>query len=277
MSEIKYMVIGNPVKHSLSPVMQNAAFDFFGKGTPYGVRELALEELPAFAEYAKANLLGFNVTAPYKQEIMKYCQVIHEEAEACNSVNTVKVIAGKLYGYTTDGYGLLEAMRTVLDYEPAGGNVLLLGAGGAAHSIAETLQQDGMRELTVANRSMPAAAELAEKYHGKAILLSDSEAMDSALSVADVVIHCTTLGLKTGDPSILSASQLSRVKRLFDTIYLPNALQAAAREANVRLASGSTMLLYQGARAFEIWTGHAAPIIKMQLALQKAVQELNKK
>lgn len=273
MEDIKYLVIGDPVKHSLSPVMQNAAFDFFDEGKPYSFRELSLEELPAFAEYAKANLSGFNITAPYKQEIMKYCSVIHEEAEAANSVNTVKVIAGKLYGYTTDGYGLLEALRTILQYEPAGGTVLILGAGGAASSVALTLVQDGLKKLIVANRSLARAEELVAPHGGQAIELSDLAAMDIALEEADVVIQCTSLGLRPDDESPLSEAQLRKVKMLFDTVYLPTKLQADAKKLGIKVVNGSTMLLYQGARAFEIWTGHAAPIIKMQLALEKAIKE----
>ena len=275
MTNCKYMVIGNPAAHSLSPIMQNAAFEFYDEGATYGVRELTLEELPAFVEYAKASLSGFNVTAPYKKEIMQYCSVINEEAEAAESVNTVKIIAGKLYGYTTDGHGLLRALESDLDMDVYERKVAILGAGGAAGAIAQTLQGEGAKEIIIINRTLESAVALAAKVEGRAVALGDVDGVDAALESADLVINCTSLGLKKGDPSPLDRERLSHVKALFDTIYVPTELQRLARELGIPCAGGRAMLLFQGAQAFEIWTGHVAPIIKMQMALYAAIKELS--
>ena len=275
MTNCKYMVIGNPAAHSLSPIMQNAAFEFYDEGAIYGVREFTLEELPAFVEYAKASLSGFNVTAPYKKEIMQYCSVINEEAEAAESVNTVKIIAGKLYGYTTDGHGLLRALESDLNMDVYERRVAILGAGGAAGAIAQTLQGEGAKEIIIINRTLESAVALAAKVEGRAVALGDVDGVDAALESADLVINCTSLGLKKGDPSPLDRERLSHVKALFDTIYVPTELQRLARELGIPCAGGRAMLLFQGAQAFEIWTGHVAPIIKMQMALYAAIKELS--
>ena len=274
MKNYKYMVIGNPAAHSLSPIMQNAAFEFYDEGAVYGARELTLEELPAFVEYAKASLSGFNVTAPYKKEIMQYCSVINEEAEAAESVNTVKIIAGKLYGYTTDGHGLLRALESDRNTDVYERKVAILGAGGAAGAIAQTLHGEGAKEIIIVNRTLKNAEILAEKVDGRAVALDDTDAVDAAFDSADLVINCTSLGLNRNDPSPLDQERLRHVRALFDTVYLPTELQRLARELNIPCANGRAMLLFQGAQAFEIWTGHVAPIVKMQMALYSAIKEL---
>ncbi len=262
---VKYLVIGNPARHSLSPAMQNAAFDFFGEGTPYSFRELTAEELPDFAAEARSSLKGFNITAPFKQRIIPLCDVVNEEAREADSVNTVKIIGGKLYGYTTDGYGFLEAMRTALHIEPAGRNFMILGAGGAANAIARELKNDGASDIVIVNRTREKAEKLADSVGGRVGEAAEAPEMDC-------VINCTALGLKPGDDSPLDAALVVRCKAVFDAVYLPTRLQQLARDANVRVADGRLMLLYQGARAFEIWTGHAAPLVKMQLALNRELE-----
>ncbi|MDD4818050.1 MAG: shikimate dehydrogenase [Victivallaceae bacterium] len=262
---VKYLVIGNPARHSLSPAMQNAAFDFFGEGRPYSFRELTADELPGFAEEARGKLKGFNVTAPFKQAIIPLCDVVNEEAREADSVNTVKVIGGKLYGYTTDGYGFLEAMRTALHIEPSGCRFMILGAGGAAGAIARELKNDGAAEIMIVNRTREKAEKLAESVGGR--VAAKAEAPE-----ADCVINCTALGLGPDDDSPLAAALVGRCRAIFDAVYLPTRLQRLAREAGVKIADGRLMLLYQGARAFEIWTGHAAPLVKMQLALNRELE-----
>lgn len=263
MEEIKYMVIGNPARHSRSPAMQNAAFEYYGLGRPYSWRELETGDLPEFAELARRELLGFNITAPFKQNIIEFCDVIDAEARAARSVNTVKITDGKMYGYTTDGFGFRESLRLVLGIEPAGRRFGIIGAGGAARAIAAELSARGAAAVMIANRTRLKAEELAAEVGGAAV--ETDEAVE-----ADCVINCTSLGLRSGDPSPLSAAQLKRCKAVFDTVYLPTALQKAARERGIPVADGRYMLLYQGARAFEIWTGLTAPVEIMKKALFSA-------
>ncbi len=265
MDKIRYMVIGNPARHSLSPAMQNAAFEFYGEGSPYGRRELETAELADFARYARENLRGFNITSPFKQDIIEFCDSIDPEARAARSVNTVKITDGRLHGHTTDGFGFREALKTVLGLEPADRRFAIIGAGGAARAIAAELARYGAAAVMIANRTRLKAEELAAEVGGVAI--EPDEAPE-----ADCVINCTTLGLHPGDPSPLTAAQLERCRAVFDTVYLPTALQKAARERGIPVADGRYMLLYQGARAFEIWTGRRAPVDAMKKALFAALE-----
>ena len=139
-SSIKYMVIGNPARHSLSPVMQNAAFELIGEGAVYGYRELDFDDLDSFAEFAAKNLKGFNITAPYKRDIMRFCGEIDAEALEADSVNTVKIVDGVMYGYSTDGYGLLKALEYELEIDVPESEIVIVGAGGAASAAAVALK-----------------------------------------------------------------------------------------------------------------------------------------
>jgi len=265
----KFLVIGLPARHSKSPVMQNAAFEFYRQGSPYGFLELTLEELPEFVSLAKKQLLGFNITAPYKQAIMPFCATISDEARAAESVNTVKVENGELAGFTTDGFGFVSALRNALNIDPRGGKFLILGAGGAAGAIARTMALEAAAEIFVANRTLAKAEALAEKVGGTPVAL---DAIFPLLGAVDCVVNCTSLGLKADDPSPLTAEQVAACRAVFDTVYLPTKLQKLAMEKRVKCANGSLMLLYQGAKSFEIWTGKPAPVEAMKDALLRALE-----
>lgn len=267
MNSIKYMVIGNPARHSLSPVMQNAAFEFIGEGTVYGCRELQLNELPDFAAFAAENLKGFNITAPYKREIMRFCREIDAAAMEADSVNTVKIIDGAMYGYSTDGYGLLKALECELKINVPDSEIVIVGAGGAASAAAVALKHYGVKHVTIANRSFDKAERLAETVGGSAVALEDKKSLMPCLASAAAVINSTSLGLRPGDPAPLDRSELELCRAVFDMVYLPTELQRQSYELGIPVANGLAMLLYQGAKAFEIWTGKHAPVDLMRSAL----------
>lgn len=261
------MVIGNPAKHSLSPVMQNAAFEIIGEGAVYGCKELELDELASFAAFAGKNLRGFNITAPYKREIMRFCRKIDPEALEAASVNTVKIVDGDLYGYSTDGYGLVKALECELGINVKKSGIVIIGAGGAASAAAIALKHYGAERIIVVNRSFDKAEQLAAKVNGVAVALEDKKSLIPLLNSAAVVINSTSLGLKPGDPAPLDRSELEVCHAVFDMVYLPTELQRHSAELGIPVASGLAMLLYQGAKAFEIWTGKPAPVDAMRRAL----------
>lgn len=275
-SSIKYMVIGNPARHSLSPVMQNAAFELIGEGAVYGYRELDIDELDSFAEFAAKNLKGFNITAPYKRDIMRFCGEIDAEALEADSVNTVKIVDGVMYGYSTDGYGLLKALEYELEIDVPESEIVIIGAGGAASAAAVALKHYGVKHITIANRSLDKAEKLAAMVAGSAVALEDKAKLIPFLSSAAVVINSTSLGLKPGDPSPLDKSEIKICRSIFDMVYLPTELQRVAIELGIPVANGLAMLLYQGAKAFEIWTGKTAPVEAMRSALYREAERRRK-
>lgn len=274
-----YAVIGWPVAHSLSPQLQNAAFEYYRLGAPYGKCAVPPEELNDFAANARTRLAGFNVTVPHKRQIIAALDEITPEAETVQSVNTVSVRSGRLYGDSTDGYGLAMALQDAFALPVAGHAFCFLGAGGAAQAAAGYFATHRAKELFIVNRSIARAADLAERLNGlcpscrcHAVAASDLPAVRRAVAAAEVVIQATSLGVRPDDPPPLSETVLAEAKRCFDTIYHPTAFQRAAAGRGIPVADGRGMLLHQGARSFELWTGKPAPVEAMRAALEEAIR-----
>ena len=271
---IKFAVIGDPIAHSLSPKMHNAALKELGINGIYEAVRVPLEQLPDFADCAKKNLAGFNITVPHKQNIIPLLDEITPGAAFAESVNTVTVKDGKLYGDSTDGYGLETALMESFGIPVADSNIVFIGCGGAAHAAAAHFAIRGAARISILNRSLEKARQLAEKlragYPGtetEAMPINDPEAIRSAMSGAQVAIQCTSLGLKPDDPAPIDPELLPDGICYYDTIYKRTALYRAAEAKGLRCASGLGMLLHQGARSLEIWTGRKAPVETMRAAL----------
>ena len=274
---IKFAVIGDPIAHSLSPVMHNAALKELGLEGSYEAVRVPLEELPQFAEYARKNLNGFNITVPHKKNIIPLLDEITEAAAFADSVNTVTVKDGKLYGDSTDGYGLETALFEAFGLPVRGANIVFIGCGGAAHAVATYFAMQGAARIAILNRSVGKAEELAEKLKAKypaitaeAFSISDPEAVKQAMDGAQIAIQCTSLGLKPEDPAPIPPELLPDGICYYDTIYKRTALYQAAEARGLRCAAGLGMLLHQGARSLEIWTGRTAPVEVMRIALENA-------
>ncbi len=276
---MKFLVIGDPIAHSLSPAMQNAGFEFYHLGAPYDKRQVTLAELPAFAEYARKHLDGFNITVPHKNAILPFLDEITPEAELAGSVNTVAVRDGKLCGYSTDGYGLQKALESAFDCRLSGKAILFIGCGGAVQATACHLATLGVKAIYIVNRTEDKAEALAAKIHQiapaltvKTAALSEADALRDFLHHADILVQGSSLGLKADDPAPFDLALLDGIKNLcvFDTIYKETKLLAAARSLHLSAAGGLPMLLYQGAKAFEIWLGRPAPVEVMKQKLEEA-------
>ena len=260
----KYMVIGDPIGHSRSPGMQNAAFAACHLGRPYGIRRVTAEELPEFFEYARKNLAGVNITVPHKIAAVSLSDSLTDRAGKCGSVNTLIISGGHIQGDSTDGVGLEEALKYCFGERLSGKRILFCGAGGAARATAVHLAGCGAKEVSFINRTLSKAADLSalcRKYYpeleSSCAVPSDDLFCRELLERADYLIQATSVGLKESDPPALPADYFHRGMhlRIFDTIYRRTALQELADRLGLAWANGREMLIRQGAESFEKWTG----------------------
>jgi shikimate dehydrogenase len=280
--KIKYVVIGDPVAHSLSPEMQNPGFEALGMGECYGKLHVTDETFPEFVKFARQKLDGFNITVPHKQTIIPYLDSISHEAELTDSVNTVIIKSGKMHGESTDGFGLENALREAFNFKLNGGTVLFIGCGGAVQATAFHFAACGAKALYFANRTLGKAENLSSKISKNypdceclCCALNDDESLKKFIALAAVVVQGSSLGLKDSDPMPINPALLKDVC-FYDTIYKETPLLQAAERAGLRTADGRTMLLHQGAKSLELWTGKKAPIEKMRQALYEAMEKRKK-
>jgi len=260
-------IFGDPIGHSLSPAMQNAAFRHLGLDACYHAFRVAAPRLEdAVMGAAAMGFGGLNLTIPLKEEALKLGSLEPDAlAGVIGAVNTVSFGSdGVIRGHNTDGVG---AMQALLDagVRLKGSRVLLIGAGGAARAIACALQEEGA-EISIANRSARRAHDLAAAVGGLGYSLSDLERLVPA---SDVVINSTSVGMREGDPGLFEARLLSADQAVFDIVYNQDTrLLKDARKAGAVAIDGVMMLVYQGAKALEIWTGKQAPIAVMEAAVR---------
>lgn len=257
-----YGVLGNPVKHSLSPRLHNAAFRERGLNATYLAFEVAKEGLGLALEGVRAlGMGGVNLTIPFKEDAMSFVDEIPEDIDRCTgALNTIVNRDGQLYGYNTDGPGFLLSAREDLGFDPRGKSVLVLGAGGAARGVAFALAYAGVERLWVLNRSAGRSAGLAEQLAGhfpETEIESPVAADDVEGNKVDLVVNATPLGLRSGDPAPYDLRRLKKAAAVADLVYGPeeNALARAARSLGLPYTDGLGMLVAQAALAFELWTG----------------------
>ncbi len=280
-----FAVIGDPIGHSLSPVMHNAAFRKLGINAEYIAVRVDPRDLEAFTKKARKELRGFNITVPHKHAVIPFLDEISETARLAGSVNTVSVTEeGKLSGDTTDGIGLELSLREELQFEPAGKRICFIGCGGVVPALAFHLAFRGAACIRILNRTLCKAESLCKSLQDRfPTLVCEAAPLENAARVkdffkeSDLAVQCTSVGLKDGDPSPVDPDCLPQEGLLlYDTIYKPTAFQRAGREKGLPVANGLTMLLYQGASSFRIWTGIEAPLEEMRRALISAIDSRKK-
>jgi len=278
-----YAVIGDPIAHSLSPVMQNAGFRAAGLDADYSAIHVKHDGLGRFVKKAKAELAGFNVTVPHKNAIIPFLDEISENAKLCGSVNTVTVSDGKLKGDSTDGYGLETALRESFNIGVEGNSFCFLGCGGAARAAAFYFASKKPRRILFINRTLSKADELASEiskaFQGVevgACSPQDDALVKEFLEESKVLIQCTSLGLNPDDPPPIDLDIIPEKTCLYETIYKKTALLKYAEITGLPNADGRSMLLHQGAKSFSIWTGANAPVEAMREALYEAVEARDK-
>jgi|DewCreStandDraft_1066081.scaffolds.fasta_scaffold01485_5 shikimate dehydrogenase len=279
-------VIGYPLRHSISPRFQQPAFDALGLDVRYTARETPPEELSRLmAELRQPPWLGLNVTVPHKQAVLPYLDELSPEARRIGAVNTIHCVGGRLLGYNTDAPGVIRALRQDLAFEPRGARAVLLGAGGSARAVAVALLDAGVRSLIILNRHSERAVALAADLRAglsAAVPVEGGpatpEAITTALAQADLLVNCTTVGMRHGpaEGSMPVPPQALRpTLAVYDLVYNPRVtpLVATARAAGAPAQGGLSMLVYQGAISFEIWTGRPAPLEVMRQAAEVALPE----
>ena len=267
-------VLGDPIAHSLSPAMHNAALATLVGTHPRlaGVRyhrlHITAAELPeALALLHAKGFAGLNLTVPHKIQALSLAEVLSPEARRAESVNTLVRTATGWAGHTTDGQGFLEALRERSGRATQGRPVILLGSGGAARAVSAACLDDGCASLHLHNRDSAKAAALAVSLADprvRAAGLAEIKASPDA-----VIVNCTTLGLKPSDASPFPATLLAPGQFVFDTTYgaEPSRLLQDAAERGIKACDGRSMLRWQGALAFRLWNGMLPPEAPMRAAL----------
>lgn len=275
-------VIGWPVRHSLSPPMQNAALAALGLNWVYVPFAVAPERLgEALGGLRGLDLAGLNVTIPHKAAVLPYLDELSPGARLLGGANTIVHQEGRLVGYSTDGEGFLRSLEEAGE-EARGKRVTLIGAGGSARAVGLALCQAGVAGLTVLNRTVEKAeglvAALKEMAPGSQVLaggLGEAGAQ-AAVSEAAIVIDSTAVGMYPHHEvaPVVPGEWLQAGQMVCDLTYNPRetVLLQAARAQGARTLDGTGMLIYQGALALELWTGQAAPVAVMRAALLERLE-----
>lgn len=270
-----FAVLGHPVAHTLSPAMHNAAFHALGMDAVYLAFDVQPGRLLGVLEsMADMGFGGVNITVPLKEVAAKGLPRLDESAQLMGAVNTVQFTPGGMIGHNTDGEGFLRAVREDLGRSVEGLSVFICGAGGAGRAVALACAGSGARALTLADtdaaRPVNVAREVKARFGVEAKIAG---AWDDDARSADLVVQATPLGMKPGDASPLGPGAFRAGQAAFDLVYMypETAFMKAARAGGAQAANGLGMLLYQGARAFEIWTGVKPPAAVMREALEKEV------
>ncbi len=277
-------IFGNPLSHTLSPVMQEAGFEKIGLKAFYAALSLDPQSFRKVCKNLPGLILdGFNVTVPYKQAVMPYLDGLTPEAKAVGAVNTVFRKHQRWLGTNTDVYGFTASLKKDGLFQARGKTAVVFGAGGAARAVLYGLAEKGIKLVFLVNRDKARAEKLASEF--KKIFpatffeaVSEKKIVKAVMSGADLVVNATSLGLNPQDSPVVDAGMISpagkRPKLFFDLIYhvqeTPFLKMAKAKRHKV--LGGLGMLLFQGVKAFELWTGQKAPEKVMRKALEDAVR-----
>ncbi len=267
-------LLGNPVAHSLSPHIQNAAIRASGHDAVYLALRCDADDVAGLLRGVARSGGGGNVTVPHKEEAARVVDHPAEAVRLTGACNTFWWENGRIRGDNTDVEGFRGAVEELLGETAAGRRVLLLGAGGAARAALVGLLRDGVEEVVVWNRTLAKAEDLARKLGG-----GRARAVASIDEVAEVpfelVINSTSLGLREADPLPVEPEALREPGAVLDLVYRPQETQLVlrAREVGAAAADGGEMLVRQGAEAFRRWWGLAPPMDVMRRALQEVRSE----
>lgn len=267
-------IMGDPVEHSLSPGMHNAAFkelDLDNIYVPFQVKAEKLEDAILGAQ--SLGIKGVNITIPHKTEVINYLDYLDIAAGLIGAVNTIEFGKNGAVGHNTDGIGAVKAIEEITPVKNK--KVILLGAGGASRAIAFQLLLSGADNLIIANRTLKKAVELktdlVEKLDHEVSVTGLDENLTKELSDSDILINTTPVGMypNLNQKPIVSAEMMHQDLVVNDIVYNPikTGLLKEADKAGAKSISGMKMLIYQGVEAFRIWTGIEPPVETFQNAL----------
>jgi shikimate dehydrogenase len=276
-------LVGYPVSHSLSPIMQQAAFDTFQIEANYVLWETPHDQLAGkIASLRSSGMLGANVTIPYKEDVVQMVDECDPFAARIGAINTIVNRDGRLYGYNTDAPGFITALIEfgADPFDCVGKKVVILGTGGAARAAAVGLLEKEVGEVMLLGRTEAHLQNILRHLRSLSVQIHSTTYIKGALfgypevkeflSNADLVVNATPIGLNVDDSKLLiDVNVLPITTLVMDMIFNPpfTPLLGVARTHGCQVLNGLSMLLYQGALAFELWTGRPAPIEVMQKAL----------
>ena len=271
-------IIGDPIEHSRSPQIHNAAITALGLDYVYVAFHVQPDNLGAAIEgFKAANVVGINVTIPHKQNVISYLDEISREATLIGAVNTLIFKDGAISGENTDAPGFLQAMQEEGLDVPQGGSAVIIGAGGSARAIVVALALAGVRTICITNRTVSRAVALATDLSDKTdasiygIGLDDPK-LPNAVGTSQLIVNTASTSMDVSHPLLIDPEWLAPQSIVYDIVYTPpetRLLQAAA-EKGCHTIGGLGMLIHQGAIAFERWTGVNPPVETMRQALQGA-------
>ena len=264
-----YGIIGDPISHSFSPQMHTAAFwdiGFNGVYLPFPISAVDLPQLlPALQ---LMSVQGFNVTVPYKEQIIPYLDQLSETAQVLGSVNTVIRKNGQWFGHSTDGIGFLRGLEQK-GWPVQSQRILVLGAGGSAKAISYALLKAGAAKVDLQNRDQAKAESWSAtlRQHFEAVRVGTKKS-----GSYDLLVNCTSVGLKSAETP-MKKEDLAQFPKVIDIIYNPAKTQLLldAESAGLEWDNGLSMLLFQGVESFELWTQKKAPLEVMRQSLQQQI------
>ena len=273
-------IVGYPLRHSVSPAFQQAAFDHLGIDARYLAWETPPDALAERMESLRGpGLLGANVTVPHKQAVVPFLDEVSQAAQDTGAVNTIVNEDGRLTGHNTDATGFLRALQADAGFQAQGKRVLVLGAGGSARAVVYGLLKQGAGRVTIANRTVERAHRLIQTLGSPRNAEAAPLGMTESSNGWDLIVNCTTLGMRhaPGEKETpLPSDAIPANSLVYDLVYNPEEtplLQAAAK-AGARTLGGLPMLIYQGVEAFRLWTGQEAPVEVMFQAARRALRSI---
>lgn len=276
---LPFAVLGHPIGHTLSPVMHNASLHALGRDAIYLAFDVPPDQLLSVLPAMRAmGFGGVNLTVPLKEVAFAGLDDLDDSARLVGAVNTVAFPeTGGIRGYNTDGYGFLTAMHEAFHLSVANHAVHVIGTGGAGRALALVCAREGVTRLSCADVDADRAERVAAEIRSAAPTCSVTTVpvadQIEATRAADIVIQSTPVGMRPEDPPLLGSEAFRPGQWVFDLIYMypETTLMKAARAAGALTANGLGMLLHQGARAYNIWTGDTPDIEAMRVALERAV------
>ena len=276
-------IIGYPLGHTLSPVFQNAALAHYGIDEVFEAWPTHPDDLVAKVESFRADgFLASCVTLPHKQAVIPMIDELADTAVAVGAVNWIINDNGHLTGHNTDSPGFLRALTELGGFDPAGKSALVFGAGGAARAIVHALKSACVASMTIANRTVSRAEELASDFSGDGLNVEacglEDDDLKNVSQASDLLVNTSSMGMDGGpapDAMPVTADAISPNAVAYDAVYAPpmTPFLKEVEKAGAKSLGGSTMLLLQGAVGFELATGKPAPVDEMFAAVKRATSQ----
>ncbi len=262
-SFLKFYVIGDPIEHSLSPLMQNFFLDKFKINGKYAAKRVTFNELDeAIKSLINEGVTGINVTTPHKKAVLKYIDELTPEAETIGSVNTIKIESGKLIGHNTDAIGFQNSLR-VLRHSFTNKNALIFGSGGAARAVMVALIREQCQKIVISNRNLKKAKKMVKDFLRRSTAIEietvpiNNNEIDRIIKSSQLLVNATTVGMgDLSDDSILANTGcLHKDLLVYDLIYRPckTKLLHQAESSNSSWVNGLDMLILQGIESLKFW------------------------